>query len=257
MTNTKTQSKINTNQQHILSLLYKFRFLTIKQLQTYFKHKDSHRIKEWLTDLKEKKYISVIMDKTNPTKPYVFCLATKARYILRDDENYDKSFLERLHKEKGLKELFRNHLLFIFDTYLYFISRQEKDTTLHFLTKQDLSGYDFFPEELPDVYIAVESKNGIDKYFLELFDEYRDKPGLVRYAIRKYLDYSENGDWQANTNDSSFPSLLFIMTNERRKAFVSHYGKSKLAKTFVDISLSVTTQGAVKLNKDNIWTELN
>ncbi|MDO8657637.1 MAG: hypothetical protein Q7K55_02775, partial [Candidatus Levybacteria bacterium] len=66
-----TTPPINNYQNKILFLLYKFRFLTINQLLKYFNHKYPSRIREWLTDLKEKKYISVIMDKTDPTKPHV------------------------------------------------------------------------------------------------------------------------------------------------------------------------------------------
>lgn len=251
----KTTPPINDHQKQILFLLYKFRFLTINQLLKYFNHKYPSRIREWLTDLKEKKYISIIMDKTDPTKLHVFCLTTIAKYILQQNEEFDKNFLNRLYKEKGLKENFRNHCLFIVDTYLYFLSQQEKDTALHFLTQQDLKGYDFFPEELPDVYIAVEAKNGTEKYFLDLFDEYRKPAGVARFALRNYITYCENGNWQANTENSPFPTLLFVVQDERRRKHITMYGKAKLAKTFDDISLFLTTQDAIRFSKGkiNIW----
>ena len=48
------------------------------------------------------------------------------------------------------------------------------------------------------------------------------------------------------------------MSSERRKAFVSHYGKAKLAKTFEDISLFLTTQDTIRFNKSaqNIWKKV-
>ncbi len=198
------------------------------------------------------------MDKTDPTKHHIFCLTTKAKYILEESEDCDKTVLGRLHKEKGLKENFRNHCLFIVDIYLYFLSKQEKNTTLHFLTQQDLKGYDFFPEELPDVYIAVESKDGTDKYFLDLFDDYRKPAGVGRFAIRKYITYCEEGSWQANTENSPFPSLLFVVQDDRRKKHLYMYGKAKLAKTYEDISLFLTTQDFIRFSKDktNIWKEV-
>lgn len=253
-----TKPLINDHQNQILFLLYKFRFLTINQLLKHFNHKYPYRIREWLTDLKEKEYISVIMDKTDPTKPHVFCLTTKAKYILQESEDSDKNFLERLYKEKGLKENFRNHLLFIVDIYLFFLSQKEKDSTLHFLTQQDLIGYDFFPEELPDVYIAVETQEGTDKYFLDLFDEYRKPAEVARFAVRKYITYCEDGSWQANTENSAFPTLLFIVQDERRRKHITMYGKAKLAKTFQDISLFLTTQDVIKFSKGktNIWSQV-
>lgn len=246
---------ITKTQKHLLFLFYKFRFFTVSQLQQLLNHKDSHRIREWLTDLKDKKYISVIVDETDPTKFHVFCLATRAKYILQKNDDCDKTVLGRLHKEKGLKENFRNHLLFIVDIYLFFLSQKEKDAELHFLTGQDLIGYDFFPEELPDVYIAVEAKNGTEKYFLDLFDEYRKPAGVARFALRNYITYCENGNWQANTENSPFPTLLFVVQDERRRKHITMYGKAKLEKTFEDISLFLTTQDFIRFSKGktNIW----
>jgi hypothetical protein len=251
-------TKLKSHQKQILLLLYKFRFLNINQLLKYFNHKYPSRIREWLTNLKEKEYISVIVDKKDPTKLHAFCLATKAKDILQENIDYDKKFLDRLYKEKRLKENFRNHCLFIVDIYLYFLSQQDKDSTLHFLTKQDLIGYDFFPEELPDAYIAVETKDGTDKYFLDLFDEYRKPAGVARFNVRKYITYCEEGSWQANAKNSPFPTLLFIVADDRRRKHIHMYGKAKLQKTFEDISLFLTTQDNIRFSKGkiNIWKKV-
>ncbi len=250
--------KTTDKQYQIIFLLYKYRFITVIQLQKYFNHKDPHRIKEWLTDLLEKKYISVIKDDTDPTIPFIYCLATKAKLVLVDDKDMDAAFLERLYKEKRLKENFRNHCLFLFDIFLYFLSRQEKGTTLHFLTQQNLKGFDYLPEELPDTYIIVERKDGTDKYFVDLFDEYRKPPGVARFNIRKYITYSEGGNWQANTGNNPLPSLLFVVQDERRLKHLFMYGKAKMAKTFEDISLFITTQDLIRFSKDktNIWKQV-
>lgn len=250
--------KIQQNQ--ILTLLYKFRYITVNQLLKYFHHKDPHRIRVWLNDLKKRKCIAVIKDDTDPTKPHVYCLDTKAKYELLKNEDCDKKFLNRLYKEKGCKEKFRNHLLFLVVIYLFFLSQLKKGSTLHFLTQQDLTGYDFFPEKILDVYIAVETKEGTDKYFLELFDDYRNKqsPGSIRFATRKYIEYCANGKWEANTNNSPFPTILYVFPNERRRYFAHHYCHAKLNKTFEDISLFSTTQDMIRFSKSgqNIWKQI-
>lgn len=255
---TNPESRLNKQQKQILFLLYKFRFLTINQLLKYFNHKYPSRIRTWLKELVELKYISEVVDDSDPTKFHIFCLNTKAKYILQKDEEIDKEFLGRLYKEKKIKDKFRNHCLFILDIYLYFLSQLEKGAILHFLTRQDLIGYDFFPEELPDAYIAIETKEGTEKYFLDLFDEYRNYTGVIRFTVRKYLDYNMGGSWQANTQNSQFPSILFVMPNESRKKFAFMYGRAKLAKSYENISLFTTTQDYIRFAKDktNIWTEV-
>lgn len=87
----------------------------------------------------------------------------------------------------------------------------------------------------------------------------QDKTGIIRYSVRKYLTYFQDGSWQANTNNSPTPAIFFVMANERRRAFVSHYGKAKLAKTFEDISLFLTTQDFIRFSKGkvNIWKKVD
>lgn len=248
---------ITKTQKQIIFFLFKFRFLTVNQLQKYFNHKDPHRIKEWLKDLKDKKYISAIVDSKDVTKPFIYCLASGSRRILKENEKCDEDFLNRLYKEKNLTEIFRNHCLNILDIYLFFLSQKEKDTKLHFLTLQDLTGYDYLPEDL-DAYIAVEGKDSVKRYFLEVFDDYKKSAGQGRFAVRKYIKFCEDGAWQANTEDSPFPIILFVQSDERRKKHIFHYGRAKLEKTFEEISFFQTIQDSIKFSKDkmNIWQKV-
>ncbi len=248
----KPQS-ITDKQKIILLFLYKFRFVTANQLQKYFNHKDPHRVKEWLKDLKNKKYISAIVDSKDITKPYIYCLGTYARQTLLKN-NCNEDYLNRIYKEKRLSSTFKYHCLFIVNIYLFFRSQQKKNSTLNFCTQQDLKGFDYLPKDL-DAYIEVKDNNEVNRYFLELFDEYRKSTGEGRYAVRKYISYSEEGNWQANTNNSPFPSILFVQSDERRKKHIQYYGKAKLEKTFEDINIFQTTQNAIRFSKigQNIW----
>ena len=251
----KTLPPITKSQKQIILFLLKFRFTTSSQLQKHFKHKDSKRIKEWLKDLRNKKYITAVIDSKDITKPYIYCLASMSRHILK--ENASKDFLNRIYKEKNLTKIFKEHCLFLVDIYLFFLSQKDKNLKMAFCTPQDLENFDYLPKDL-DAYIAVETNGVTKRYFLELFDEYRDKTGVIRYSVRKYLTYFEDGTWQANTNNSPLPSIFFVMTNERRRAFVSHYGKAKLEKTFENISLFVTTQDTIRFSKNSqsIWKKV-
>lgn len=251
----KTLPPITKSQKQIILFLLKFRFTTVSQLQKYFNHKNHHRINEWLNDLKDKKYISVVKGFKDITQPYIYCLASGSRLIVK--EKISKDFLNRIYKEKSRSKIFKNHWLFLVDIYLFFLSQKDKKSKMAFCTSQDLESFDYLPKDL-DAYIAVETNGVTKRYFLELFDEYKDKTGVIRYSVRKYLDYFRDGSWQASTNNSPLPSVFFIMTNERRRAFVSHYGKAKLAKTFEDISLFVTTQDTIRFSKkgQNIWQKV-
>lgn len=252
----KNLPTITKSQKLILLFLLKFRFTKINQLQKHFNHKDNKRIKEWLKDLRKKKYIYAVVDKKDITKPYIYCLASRAVYNL-EDANISEEFRNRIYKEKSVSRLFKEHLLFIVDIYLFFLSQKDKNSKLAFLTPQDLGNYEYLPKDI-DAYIAIETNGKTKRYFLQLFDAYNDKTGLIRFSVRKFIKYSENGDWQANTNNSPMPSILYVMIDERRKAFVGHYGQAKLKKTFEDLSLFVSTQDTIRFNTtgQNIWKQI-
>lgn len=244
-------------QKKLLFLLYSFRYLTIIQFQKILNHKDPHRIKEWLKDLKNKKCVAVIQDKSDPTKPFIYCLDTKARYILNEDENCDETILGRLYKEKNNKGKFVNKNLFIVDIYLFFLSQQEKNSELNFFTQNDLEGYSYFPEELPSAYIAVEENKETTRYLLEYFDEYTP-PFVLRNKVKAYIKYAEDGTWEANTENSPFPTILFVCPTENLKKHILMYAKAKLEKSFTDIDLFVTTKSVLSSAKPNqhVWKEV-
>lgn len=251
---------ITNKQKQIIFLFYKFRFLTINQLLKILNHKDPHRIKEWLTDLVDKKFIILanIVNKKDITKPYIYCMDTKAKHVLKENENCDEIFLGRLYKEKSLTEIFINHCLFIVEIYLYFLSRKEQNSKLHFFTQHELKEYNSFPENLPDAYIAIETEDGTDRYFLDLYDKYREPAFLPRKRIKEYINYFEDGTWKENTEGSPNPSILFVLPHDKRKKHIFYYGQALLEKTFEDIDLQLGTIDAIKLSsKDvNIWQKL-
>src|SRR5579872_1283906 len=182
---------ITNKQNQIIPLLYKFRFLTVSHFQTLLNHKDPRRIKEWLTDLLNKKYIARLKLEDDITQPYIYCLAQRAKYLLRDNEKYDETILNRLYKEKNLTKNFITHLLSLADIYLFFLYQKEQDTQLSLFTKHELICYDYFPKELPDVYIATQDKKETTRYFLDIFDEYTPL-WAVRKRIKEYMQYYED-----------------------------------------------------------------
>lgn len=251
---------ITNKQKQIIFLLYKFRFLTINQLLKLLNHKDPHRIKEWLTNLMDKKYITLanIVNKKDVTKPYIYCMNTKAKHVLKENENCDDIFLGRLYKEKSLTEIFISHCLFIAEIYLFFLARKTPNSKLHFFTQHELKEFDNFPEEKPDAYIAVETEDGTDRYFLELYDKYREPAFLPRNRIKEYITFCEDAIWHDNSDNSPFPSILFVLAHDKRKKHIFHYGKALLEKTFEDIALYLATMDAVRFSsKDvNIWQKV-
>ncbi len=251
-----TTPSITKGQIKIIHSLYKFRFLTINHLQKLLNHKAQYRINTWLQDLQDKKYISVIKDKDR-TQPFIYCLDTKSGHVLKDNEKFEKTFLSRLYKEKSKERPFINHHLFIATVYLFFLSKKEKQSVLKFFTKQNLKGYQYFPDPLPDAYISVKNEKQTKRYFLDLFDP-NIPPFVLRNRIKYYLKYFQDGQWQENTENSPFPLILFVCPNDRLKKHIFMYSKSLLQKSFNnEVKLFLTTKEILEANNPDltVWEQ--
>jgi hypothetical protein len=250
---------VTQSQRRILFYLSSFRFLLISHFQHLFHHKDPHRIKEWLIDLEKKKLIAIIKDPKDKTKPYIICLNQKARSILKKDSAIDKSFLNRLYKEKQRDEKFINQHLYIADTYLYFLSHKDKKTQLDFFTMQDLAGYAYFPDPMPDAYIDETVGREHHRYFLNFFDA-GTSPAKVSFYVGRYFKYREDNNWEENTENEPFPAILLVFKNERRKKFAYYYSKALLKKAITfDIEIFLTTYDQMKIScgETNIWQQVD
>ena len=247
---------ITQKQNQIIPLLYKYRFLATYQFQQLLNHKFPHRINEWLNDLVNKKLIARLKLIDDVTQPYIYCLAQKSKYILTDKDIYDETFLNRLYKEKNLTSNFISHMLLLSDVYLYLNSQKEIESTISFYSKHELQGYDYFPEELPDAYIAVENQNDTARYVLDLFDDYTPL-WAIRKRIKTYLQFYEDNIWQEKTENSPFPAILFVLPNERVLKHIMHFGKALLEKTYYDdINIFLTTKGKIKDDGQDIWVKI-
>lgn len=250
---------VTGSQKQIIFYLSSFRFLLISQLTALFSHQDSHRIKEWLIDLENKEFISIIKDPKVRTKPYIICLDQKARYILEKDSDIDRNFLKRLYREKKSSQEFMQKLIFIADTYIYFLKTKERNSQIDFFTKQDLQGYDYFPRLMPDAYIDEKTKEGHHRYFLEFFEAGISAKKL-RFLVSRYFKYYDNGSWQENTDNTPFPTVLLIFESQRKRWHIYHYAKSLLRKSLTDeMEIFLTTKDQIILSKKptDIWQSVD
>jgi hypothetical protein len=252
---------ITAKQKQILLLLFKFRFLNTNQFQKLFNHKSPTRIQDWLKDLKEKGYIGTNYSRKSfdtVNKPAVYFLKAKARHILKKEKGCDIKTLEKVYKENKRKEPFINHCLTIADIYLFFIAKKEKDEEISFFTKSNLVGFNYFPENLPDAYIAIKKLDKTRRYFLDVFDPYTP-PWVLRERVKEYLTYGTEGNWEASTSNTPIPLVLFVCPTKKLQTHVHFYTKAKLDKQFENkISLYSSTLNNMQKAKSNseIWQKV-
>lgn len=81
-----------------------------------------------------------------------------------------------------------------------------------------------------------------------------DSHWLPVTKLRKYINYSQSGDWQANTDNIPLPSILFITPNEKRKKHILKYGHAKLKKAFEEITVFITTRDQINFSDHKVST---
>lgn len=251
---------ITKKQKEIINYLYKFRFLNTHQIQKLLNHKNSNGILAWIKDLMDKKYIKRKYDRNsfeNNTKPAIYYLGPKARLFLKDEKDLDFEQLEYVYSEHRRQKKFIGHCLFIANVYLYLLSQKEDSEEIKFFTRGELLGYEYFPQPLPDAFIAVKGQEITRRYFLDLFDEYT--PAFaIRQRVRKYLEYVDDSSWDENTDFAPLASILFILPTESIKKHINLYTKALLEKTYEDkISLFLTTKTKIiNGDKNNVWEKV-
>ncbi len=251
-----TNSPYTLKQKEIIIYLYRFRFLTTLQFQKLFNHKDPHRIKEWLKDLKDKKYIGTNYSRKSfeeGNKPAIYFLKPLARNILKNEKNFDTdAFNSRIYKEHKRGNKFINHKLFVVDMYLFFLSKKDKEETLQFFTETDLIGYEYFPDTELCAYIAFKTGNKTRRYLLNIFDPYTPA-FILRKRVKQYIVYSQDTKWKENTNNAPFPQILFVLPSQNMQTHIFEYAKAKLEKENSDLSLFLTTKEIIRNDSSDIW----
>ena len=116
---------------------------------------------------------------------------------------------------------------------------------------------EFLPEKMPDAYIAIEHEGQVVKrYFLKIFDDWLNDDKWKK-LINTYMDYSGEGDWEANTG-RPFPSILFVAPNEKTKNQIFYYMKNRLEDEITDVSFFVSTRDYIRSGgvKKEVWKKI-
>ena len=218
---------ITNKQSEILSLLFKFRFLTRNQIQTMLNHKYPSRIFTWLDELKNNDYLNYSYTKNFNNLPAVYSLGKNGAKYLRKDKTIGNK-VDKIRKEAKCPENFKDRCLFIADIYISLLSFTKSiKATLHFYTKSDLYGMEHLISPHPDAYFAIEDETGnVKRYFLEIFNE-NLRTNILRHRAKAYLTYFDSDDWQDNTN-KPFPEIILVCSSAKLKNHMYYFLREKL-----------------------------
>lgn len=251
---------ITSKQLQIVKLIYRFRFLNTHHVQKILGHKDPRRIKAWLLDLTQKGFIRRIYSKEmgEHMKPAVYFLDKKGRALLLKQNGINKTLLTRVYREHSVSPVFIDHNILVTDIYGHLIDLvNHHKAKLHFYTETDLYEINYLLRPLPDIYFAVEEKNTMKRYFLEIIDE-DTPPFAIQERIERYIEYYDSERWQKHTQHP-FPTIFLVCPDEKTKKSLNKFISEKIEEEAIDINFYLTIHRTIRLHgiKNGTWEKVN
>jgi len=249
MTIPKRPNTLTAKQLHILKLTYKFRFITAPLLAEYKGLNSRHGTYMALERLLDKTYL---MKRSDNNKDFSnrgtrYGLAPEAFKVLQE-HGFQKELFHAMYSNKRVTEGFIDHLIDTIRVYLYINTTCPE--TFEIFTRTELASYEAFPCPRPDLYIRHNETNA--EYFLDLFHD--APPKNARKRLDELIEHYDQEGWEQD----SYPTLLFVLADDRTEGYFTDYAKKVLDNTGMEDEITILTS-TVKPLRDNgkvIWTNV-
>lgn len=250
----KNETKALTKKQReILTLVYRFRFVTAHDVARYVGQEYSQSARKRLGQLVELGYLAKRQNSSyyllhRSVEYYATAQCIKLfRELIEDHSNRE---LNQIYVRPQVSDRFVLRSVNQFS--LYIKLRKLFGNQLRYTTKPQLNidTYDYFPQPLPDGFMTIKSSDASipdQHFFVEYFDE-AVSIGIHSRQIRKYIQYEESGDWDAT--DLPFPTVLIICQTEQLLRFAQKRVRYICETKSSNISFLVMT--ADKMSADKI-----
>ena len=239
MNQPKYRRPLNPHQIHILQLLYKFRFATSQLITKYEGTKYPRVITSRLKILLDQDYIGRNYDSTYRIKgkSASYFLRPKGVRYLRNLDYTDKSVLYSIYHDKRASPYQISHRLSIFEICT---AIKNNYSSLNVFSKSELN-QDGSLKPLPDLYMSRKRTSNVkdNDFFLDYLEDSLLYRQLI-IAIRRYVNYAENEDWE-NEFGENFPAIILVCESKRTRYRVSQLIKKVMDRTYVDIHYQVIT----------------
>jgi len=265
----------------IVDLVFKFRFINRRQLQTYFGHKDPSRLNKWLKELVEKKYLGRIFSNRllENTKPAIYYLGNNGiihgKWRGMEAWGYDDldfTLFKKYYQDKYASQSFIAHSMIIFDIYLQYIGvknlpkNKKRNIEFYFEAKSEMwirqklshrqeGDFEEIKDLIPDVHFERSkfTKDDIEifSWYIILFD-----PHVPRYAIRYKIDryieaFEESKGEEIEAFGDEFPTLLLIFPSGQKAAQIAKHFRKKLIYSTAS-KMQIYTSTVQKIRTDGL-----
>jgi hypothetical protein len=158
--------------------------------------------------------------------------------LLRNDPRFHPSVLHALYKNPSLSDEFKQHCVTTLATVAAL--RRSYGDRFDMFTRQELGGFDEFPEHKPDLYLR--RTDSTSEYFVTLAHDVQ--PFIVRKRLAEYIDHSEEVGWVGGP----YPTLLYAFKHHAHEQTFIAYARQLLESTGIsedELRIGTTTVAAL------------
>jgi hypothetical protein len=250
----KHRKKLNVQQLEVLELLYKFRFGTNDLFAQYFGKKDRSFVYKRLAILQEQ---GLVGKRFKPSyrlqgKPAAYYLTPDGARALQAHKPDRPIHTKAIYKDKTLSEEFVDSCLRVFGIYCRL--KADYGDNLKFITRVQLSNYDYFSEFTPAAYIRLDLDGTEKDFFLEYWQNTKPFFTFLR-RLKQYSNYFDGGEWEDGT-DSEFPPVLLICDTPGLQRRLMKKSDGVLEDASDHLKFYVATEDEIKQSKNALWLRL-
>lgn len=232
---------VTSNQLKLLSLVFKFRFVSSELLARYLS-RDRSTIYERLAVLVRQGYLVKNYDNSYKLagKPASYSLATKGvRTLLQSELKISRAGLRNMYRNETVTPEYRDHCLIVFAVVISL--KQQYSDTFAIYSKNELAGDDTFPKTKPDLYLRGKGTAARPDYMLDVFDDAADFM-TRRKRLKALMEHENSGDWEVGYGN--YPNLLFVVANDKIQQWFMKEVEYYYNRSYIDedeIAAMVTT----------------
>lgn len=238
--------RLSSQQQRVLKLLFKFRFISA-QLLAQAMGISRPGVYQALEALVEKELVIKVYESEFriDRKPAYYYLNKQGVTVVRKLMDVKESVVHTLYKNDIATPEFIEHCLTTAHYYVAIGRFVPADTDI--FTKSELNHFTQFPKNRPDLYVRTPDGR---EAIIVIVD---DKPlYIARKRLDEIIQHSEDGEWEGE-----YPHICFILKHGNDKnSFLYTTGK-KLEATGMDedeICILATHVKAFKEGSDRLWS---
>jgi hypothetical protein len=246
----KAAGQITAKQLRILTLIYRFRFITTSHVQYDLQLTTIQAAQKRLNILLEYDYIGRQYSKEHKLngRPASYFLQALGLATLRKHKpGVAPKVLHNIYHDKSADDSFIRRRIIAGDVNVALSQRFGERLT--FFAVSELAGYDYMPSPLPDAYFEIATEPSKETYLVEICDSLQPMY-KHRKLIKRYIQYKDEGEWEAET-DEEMPTVMLVCDNEALFRKLERIAATELENAYEDdLNILVTTKAKMASSLD-------